>query len=354
MQQQFTGLTMPVFTAFGWAEEEQALQFALSQLEQFINSLHAALPRGVQNHLPFFGLDQDSHVAYLAANEELEKDVYVAFITRPGSLEIQLAVVDEMAIGRGLKAAAAAPQRWLELLQDMEGDWSLHVKQMEVDEETGERSSHQEIFQGDVQELDEETAESLTSRANFLNGEPHWVTPVMISRRHPAEQVAAMGTNVVSVMADQIGEMLPLLEFMMGKTAKPVEKKKTKPKETAKVAQPARKRAEDADPDDQFVYVATLKPLHIRRGFVNLTPEHWDFFAERARATMRDITVAFEDRLDKDSSVWRLSSNDMARIVLSDTVRDWLEETFAPDEEVQVVATKLEDEEIEVILEPAE
>ena len=30
---QFNGLTMPVFTAFGWAGEETAIQFALSQLD---------------------------------------------------------------------------------------------------------------------------------------------------------------------------------------------------------------------------------------------------------------------------------------------------------------------------------
>lgn len=47
----FTGLTMPVFTAFGWAGEETAIKFAFTQLEAFIGALHVNLPRTVQMEL---------------------------------------------------------------------------------------------------------------------------------------------------------------------------------------------------------------------------------------------------------------------------------------------------------------
>jgi hypothetical protein len=106
------------------------------------------------------------------------------------------------------------------------------------------------------------------------------------------------------------------------------------------------------EPDRQFVYETELKPLHIRRGFINLTAAHWDFFAESARATTREVTVFFEDRVDRDSAVWRLASNDMARLVLGDAARNWLEETFAPDECIQLVATKRDDDTIEIVLGP--
>jgi len=49
---QFTGLPMPVFTAFGWAGEETAIKFALEQLELFIQQLHAGLSKGAREMKP--------------------------------------------------------------------------------------------------------------------------------------------------------------------------------------------------------------------------------------------------------------------------------------------------------------
>lgn len=348
MQQQFVGLTMPVFTAFGWAGEEQALNFALSQLEQFIGALHAALPRRMQTHLPFFGLNAESQIAYLASSQNPEDDVYVAFIARPLSLEMQLSITDQMALGKALKAADSDPERWLKLLQTLPGEWTLQVKQMEVDADSGERTSYQELYKDSVDELDLEGAESLTSRANFLNGEPQWVTPLFLGRRFQAEQVAVMGVDIVRVMAERVSELETLFEFMTGRDARP---KVAKAKAKRKEAPPAPRKPETLDPDSQFVYVTKLKPLHIRRGFINLTAEHWEFFASSARATTREIAVNFDDSVDEQCSVWRLSSNDMARIVLSEAVQNWLEDNFDPDDKVQVTATKLDDDKIEVLLE---
>lgn len=349
MQQQFTGLTMPVFTAFGWAGEEQALNFALSQLEQFIASLHASLSRRAQNHLPFFGLNAENRVVYLSAAQDAEQDVHLSFITRPASLELQLAVTEQMAIGKAMKAAESDSKRWMQLLQDLEGEWTLHIKQMELDDESEERTSYQDLFKDTVDALDEEEAQSVASRTNFLNGEPQWVTPFTLSRRFPAEQVATMGTDIVPFMAEQVKALMPFFEFITGRAvkARTTKAKKAKPK-------PAARREERMDPDKQFVYVTALKPLHIRRGFINLTPDHWDFFAQSARDTTRDVTVNFEDRVDTSSSVWHLTSNNMARIVLSEPVRDWLADTFDPEDNIQVTATKLDDDQIEVMLEPVE
>ena len=47
---------MPVFSAFGWAGEENALKFALSQLQLFIETLYARLPADAREELPAFGL----------------------------------------------------------------------------------------------------------------------------------------------------------------------------------------------------------------------------------------------------------------------------------------------------------
>lgn len=349
MQNQFNGLTMPVFTAFGWAGEEQAQKYALAQLEAFITHLHASLPRRVQNVLPFYGLSAEMQGVYLAANQDPEKDLHIAFYARPMSLEIQLAITDKMAVGRALKPAAANPEQWRDMLQALGAAWTLHIKQMELDEETGERTSYQELYKDSVEKLDEETAESVSSRANFLNSEPQWVTPFFLSRRIPSEQVASMGQQVVGVMVDEIRELVPLLELMTGKAEKaaqkPAAKAKAKPK---KEPTPVT----EIDPENQFVYVTELKPLHIRRGFVNLTPEHWDFFAQSARATTREVTVLYgEDKKDDKSSVWRLASNDMARIVLSDRVRSWFRDSFDAGDRVQVTATKRKDEKIELLLE---
>lgn len=349
MQQQFVGLTMPVFIAFGWAGEETALKFALSQLEQFIGRLHADMSRQAQTHLPFFGMNPESQSVYLASNQDPEEGVYIAFNARPMSLEIQLAITNQMALSKALKAAAAQPQRWRQLLQDLGAEWQLHVKQMQVDEESAERSSYQDLFKDSVASFDADVAESVASRAQFLNGEPQWVTPLYLSKRLPSEQVAVMNTDVVRVMAGEIERLIPVLEFMMGRV------QMTKTKQTKKKTPVAQRVSPDElDPERQFVYVTSLKPLHLRRGFVNLTPQHWDFFARNARATTRSIVLNYEGRVDNDSAVWHLSSNDMARIVLSEPARDWMYENFEPEDKVQVRATLLDNDEIEVVLEAVE
>lgn len=351
MQQQFLGLTMPVFTAFGWAGEEAALNYALSQLEAFIHELHANLSRQMQSYLPYAGLNREIQTVFLATNENIEDDAFIAFFVRPMSLEIQLAITNQAALARSLKSAEETPQRFLELLRDLGPGWSLYIKQMEVDPESDKRTSYQDLFKDEVSVLDDETAAAILSRASFLNGEPQWVTPLYLSKRISSEQVAAMGRSVVPVMSEQIDTLAPLVEFLMGKTR--AKKNKAKAAARSRAATMVAEAAEQAlEPDRQFVYETELKPLHIRRGFINLTAAHWDFFAENARATTREVTVSYEDKVDRDSAVWRLASNDMARLVLGDAARSWLEETFAPEERIQLVATKRDDDKIEIVLGP--
>jgi hypothetical protein len=352
MQQQFLGLTMPVFTAFGWAGEEAALNYALSQLEAFIHELHANISRSIQNFLPYAGLNRDIQTVFLATNEQIEDDVFIAFFVRPMSLEIQVGLTNAAALSRALKSAEAAPERFRELLQELEPGWSLHIKQMEVDPESDKRTSYQDLYKDEMTALDEETAAALVSRAAFLNGEPQWVTPIYISKRIPSEQVAAMGRSVVPVIGDQIDSLLPLLESLMGRTR--TKKGKAKAAARSKAATAVAEATDEAlEPGRQFVYETLLKPLHLRRGFINLTAGHWDFFAENARATTREVIVRFEEKTDRGSAVWRLASNDMARLVLGDAARDWLEETFTADETIKLVATRRDDDQIEIVLGPA-
>ena len=70
----FTGLSMPVFTAFGWAGQETAINYALEQLELFINALHNNLSRQARADLPFAGLSRTNRSVFLAADETTEAD----------------------------------------------------------------------------------------------------------------------------------------------------------------------------------------------------------------------------------------------------------------------------------------
>jgi hypothetical protein len=105
----FTGLTMPVFTAFGWAGEEAAITFALSQLEEFVQRLRANLPAPLRDELKVAGVSRENQAAYLAASEDVESDVHISFFARPMSLEIQLALTDTKVLAKGLSRAEKSP-----------------------------------------------------------------------------------------------------------------------------------------------------------------------------------------------------------------------------------------------------
>ncbi len=60
---EFSGLTMPVFSAFGWAGEETALKYALAQLQQFIDALYLRLSPEIRNDFSTRGLSQENQNA---------------------------------------------------------------------------------------------------------------------------------------------------------------------------------------------------------------------------------------------------------------------------------------------------
>lgn len=350
--QEFTGLSMPVFTAFGWAGEETALNFALSQLELFIRELHKTLPRSVHEKLPAAGLNRQSQTVYLAETEGDEAGAYIAFLARPLSLEVQLAIQDKKGLAKGLKLAEEQPVLCHRLITELGPEWSLRVQQMQIDEETGEKTHYQDLFKDSITVFDEETAVALFSKAAYLNDDPQWVTPFYLSRRFQSEQISVMGMAVISVMLEHIDGMMPVFDFLTGQS-----KKKAKAKVRSKPAS----KAEEAlitetqlviEPEEGFVYVAELKPLHLRRGFINLTSDHWPFFALNSRTETRPVTIYYNGIYDKNSTVWRLVPNDQARVVLSPAVHRWLEETFEANEKIQVTARILDEEDIQISLKP--
>lgn len=347
----FNGLSMPVFTAFGWAGEETALNFALSQLEQFIRELHLSLPRSVQQELPVFGLSQESQGVYLATGDEVESDAHIAFYARPMSLELQLAVTNKEVLRKGLALAEKDPVNTHHLLTKMGPEWSLRIQQMLIEEQSGVVSHYQDLFKDSVSQLSQEAATELFNKATYLNSQEKWVTPVYFGARFNSEQVAAMGTAVVKVMSEQIQALMPILYILSGRDSRK-SSKRTKKSRPRGAVQPKVAAVPELDSmaQDSFVYVAELKPLHIRRGFINMTPQHWDFFALSARMDTRQVSVYYEGVYDKKSAVWRLQPSNITRLVLGPAAHDWLEENFDSEERIQLKAIKLDNDEIQISL----
>jgi hypothetical protein len=341
---------MPVFTAFGWAGEENAINFALSQLEQFIHTLQAHLPREVHGIFPVAGLDRAAQSVYLATSEEVESDIYLAFHARPNSLEMIMAVTDQKALARALKMAESNPDLWHRLVTELGPEWTLRLQQMQVDEESGTTSHYQDLFKDSVEQLKPDAAAALAARAAFLNAEPGWVTPIYVSRRFDAEQIGVMGTAVLQVVGEQIEMLMPLFRFLMGQTRRQAAAKTRKLRAAAREKIPEVAPEPEVEPLEKFTYVAELKPLHLQRGFINLTSRHWPFFAVNARTETRPVTVYYDGRYDRKSAVWRLVPDDQARLVLSPAVHEWLEDNFVPEDNISVTAKKLDEQEIQIDL----
>jgi hypothetical protein len=347
---QFTGLGMPVFTAFGWAGEENATKFALAQLELFIHALRMSLHREAQSILTHSGLDEAAKAVYLGAGEEVEREPYFVFHARPTSLEIILAITDKKALARALKTAEAVPELWHRYVTELGPEWTLRIQQMQYDPETEESTHYQDIFKDTVDHMNPETAANVAAKANFHNSEGNWITPIYLSRRFDAEPIALMGYAVLDMMVEQINLLMPLYRFLSGQRGKGAAKGRARARTAVrekKVVEPAEP---EIDPIEQFTYVSELKSLHIQRGFINLTSLHWPFFALNARTETRRVTVYYDGRYDRKSAVWRLVPDDQARIVLSPAVQEWIEDHFNPDDTIKVTAKKLDEKEIQIDL----
>lgn len=353
----FTGLSMPVFTAFGWAGEETAIQFAISQLDVFIKTLHKNLSREAQGYFPYFGLDKEARTVYIATHREPQDGLFITFDARPMSLDVRLNITDTDILSKGLKAAEAKIPTWHRYIIQLGEEWSLHIQQSQVDEETMAVSNYQDLFKDSVAAFSLETCETVTSRAAFLNSEAKWVTPIYITLSIPSEQAANMKAQIVEYLSAEIDKLLSIVDLFQ-KTSKRSsstrKKSSTKAKSTpsSKTTPAVQNNTVNVEDEDQFTHVATLKPLHIRKGFINLTPQHWPFFAINARTGSRNITLCYEGKIDQESSVWRLQPSDMARIVLSETVQEWFENQFDTNDKVRVVVAKLPNEEIQITLSP--
>ncbi len=347
---QFSGLTMPVFTAFGWAGEETAIKYALSQLEGFIGELHRVLPRNVQEKFPFYGLSQENQSVYLSASEKIGDDVLISFFARPMSLELQLTIMNRAVLDKIYRQAEKEPALCHRLITELGPEWSLRVQQMQVDEDSQEASHYQDLFKDSLAVFDESASVAVMSKAAYLNSEPRWLAPFYLSRRFDSERVAAMGQAVTQVLSEQIARLMPTLDFLTGKVAR----KKTKPRTRAKATVEEIVMPDDlqTNSSEMFTYVADLKPLHLRQGFINLTPKHWPFFQINSRTETRPVTVYYEGIYDKECSVWRLLPNDRARLVLSPALHEWLEENFTIQDQIRVTARKLGDDEIQITLRP--
>ncbi len=360
LSKDFTGLTMPVFSAFGWAGEENALKYALSQMQLFIEALFLRLPADIRDDFSTYGLSAENQNVYLATGDTFDKEAFIAFNARPMSLEVQLGIVGQNVLSKGLAAINKDPAAAYHVLTQLDPSWTLRVQQMQIDAETGERAHHLDLYKDSVNNLTEAQAREIFERTIYLNEEDKWVTPIYLSLRLPSERVAAMGLTVLDIAVELVTAVAPSLRLFTGRKTK-----------KARAAHAPKARAPRVEPTeetpageptitgsikamaDSFSYVADLKPLHIRRGFINLTPAHWPFFATSSRSETRDVTVVFGGRQDKHSSVWRLQPDDQARIVLGQPVHEWLEENFAMSDAIRVLARRLDNDEIRITLEPA-
>jgi hypothetical protein len=349
----FAGLTMPVFTAFGWAGEENAIKFALSELELFIQSLFQNLSEEARSEFPHYGINREGSTAYLASKREIAEGLYIAFNARPNTFEMRFSVTDKAVLNRGLRAGEKSPVVWHRLISELGENWSLHIQQHHIDEDSGESAFYQDIFKNDVTALFPEECETITNRAAFLNSEVKWLTPFHISFRITSEIAAGMKSEIILFLRKEIDRVMPIIHYFTrsGTKTKAKSKKATKTKTSTKKA--AKRTPAKQSQADSFSYAANLKPLHIRKGFVNLTPEHWPFFSTSARSELREITVYFDGKFDKECAIWRMQPNDMARLVLSNPVHRWLEKTFDPESEINIQATKLPNNEIQVNLSAA-
>ncbi len=354
----FTGLGMPVFMAFGWAGEEAAQKYALDQLELFTEILHLNLPQTLRDELPNYGLSEEGQSAYLAAVEDIESDAFILFNARPSSLEVQLALTDKVAITKGLKQIMKAPLDFQRLLALLEPDWTLRVQQIHINEETGDQGHYQDVFNNSLSTFDPDKAIEVFEKATYLNSDEKWVTPIYLSQRLPAEQAAAMKQEIVSVFVERLTLLGPVVKILRGQSARRAVRAAAKVKTGSKPAAKKRASATPSAPKEpssiEFSYIAEMRPLHIRRGFINMTPEHWPFFTLNARTESRPVEVISESMRDKDSAVWRLQPDNMARLVLSPRAQRWLEQNFVPGDNIMVTATKINDQDIQIVLDMAE
>ncbi len=338
----FNGLTMPVFTAFSWAGQDQAIQYALGQLEEFIKQMHLRLSREAQTIFPQRGLDKTSQGVFLARDLETQRDLYMTFHASATAFRYAVTLSDRVALNRAFKAIQNDQSGFYDAVSELGENWELRIQQMEYDPESEEATHYKDLFKGAANALTPSESAEMIERAVYLNSEEKWLATIQLSKRVTAEFISAMGTAVTGEVAKEVDELLPVLRFLTGgvKRATTSRKKTAKKKATATRKKTTSASAIAEDEVQSFTYVAQLKPLHINRGFVNMTEAHWPFFSINSRTVTRDVILKYEEVVDRKSAVWRMVPSDKARLVLSDTARDWLADNFSPNDEIQITAKK--------------
>ncbi len=352
----FTGLTMPVFAAFGWAGgEEQAIKFALEQLEIFAAQLHLEIPRELQTILPVHGLDVKNQGSYLAAAEDIESDAHIFFNAKPMNLALTIIQLDKKKLSKTYKNGLIDVNNTLRLIHLLGPDWQMRLQQLEIMDNAGNEVAHyQDLYTGDAADLTPELIKEHFERAAYLNGEAQWKTALSFTHRIGSEQVSFMRQEVVKVIAQLLEGATPLIRLLTDNLKRPIPKKK------AASAEPRDQAAKETSARDlikaarleELVYVSELKPISLKKGFIVLKAEHWPFFAKRARASTRDVLLLFGRNQKETGQVWRLVSNDQTRVVLERDAQHWLMETFGANERIEVTAIKDELGEITLTLKP--
>ncbi|MEM7798189.1 MAG: hypothetical protein AAF633_03285 [Chloroflexota bacterium] len=364
---QFNGLPMPVFTAFGWAGEDAAISFALSHLETFVKALHKELSPHAQLEFPLSGVNNDAQLVYLAANREPEDGAYITFIARPTTFELRLCLTNRLVVHRGLRSGENDPAGWHRMLQSLGEGWTLQLEQRLIEEESGAESHYNDLFKDQVLALSAEDSQKMISRAVFLNGEEKWAIRFYLSYRMSADQASAQNSGLTRTVAEKVDSLLPLVAQFARQQKRSkstvskngstkVRKTKTGGSRTSRATKSTSK-TKTVVPEVMipatFSYETEVKPLYIRKGFINLTSRHWPFFAESARMETRPVTIQFGEQEDKSGSVWRLQPDDIARLVLGDSAHGWFEKHFQPNSRVSITATRMPDNEIQVTISAA-
>jgi len=347
----YNGLSMPVFTAFGWAGEEQALNYALSELENFINALYESLSKDAQTLYSLHGLDKGNESVYLKVDEEPDEGLVIAYSARPMNLEIKLSIANKGSLNKAYKAADGRPESFHGLLTALGPEWLVRIQQMEYDPETGDATHYQDIYKDTIANLTVEATKEALSKAAFLNSEEKWIVPIHISHRRSSEITATMGAQIIPECGDELNRLMPLVRFLTGKVRQP--KKKAPARNRLKVEDTPTGQPADVASLERFVYVSLVRPLHIRRGFVNLTPEHWPFFAINNRTETREISLNYGTDSDDKSMIWRLVQENQVRVILSPAAHKWMENNFEPNDLLQVTAMKADSDRIVIKLEAA-
>ena len=348
----FLGLTMPVFTAFGWAGEAQAVEFALDQLKQFSQGLHEQMPREGQLLMPHSGLDTESQCAYLANSLETSKDMYITYHCSPFAFRKALSLLARPALDRAFKTIQANPKDWMKIVTELGDGWEIRMQQMEFDPETEQATHYKDLFKDKASKLTAEESAELIDRMLYLNGEEKWLAPIYFTKSFSSEFVAAMNTSVTTEMAKEIELIVPLLRMLAGGIRRQAAPKKAPKKRAPKKQKKSTSASALSEAQvDEFTYTSQLKPMHIRKGFVNLTPAHWPFFSLNSRTVVRPIILHYDGHVDEESTMWRLVPDDTARLMLSDKATRWMSDNCQSNDKVQITARKAEEKVIVIDLE---